>query len=389
MRVVVTGLVATYPLGGVAWDYLAYVDGLRRLGCEVLYLEDTGGWFYDPVRETFRPEASAGAAFLAASLAALDAGAVPWAVRDAGGTLLGMSEDALAAFCRGADLLLNVSGAGWLRDAYRAVRRTAYVDTDPGYTQALLERATGDGVSDESARAAALIRAHDRFFTFAERITAADCGVPACGLPWAPTRQPLVLDRWPAAPAARGAPYRTLLSWRSGAPPELRGVRYGGKEPELRRCLDLPRHLPALTFELAVSGAAPRAALRAHGWRVIEARAVSADMDAYRAYLHGARGEWSVAKDVYVALRSGWFSGRSAAFLASGRPVVVQDTGWSACYPTGAGLFAFTTLAEAIAALEAIEEDYARHAAAARALAARAFDHVTVLPRLLDAALAP
>lgn len=383
MRVVVTGLVATYPLGGVAWDYLAYVDGFRRLGAEVLYLEDTGGWFYQPRAETFTDDPRASIAYLAAALARIDAGDVVWAVRAPDGTRHGPGAVRLADFCRHADLFLNVSGGCWLRDEYRGARRTAYLDTDPGFTQATLQAVERGTATADQRFSAALIRAHDRFLTFAGAIGDPVCRVPSCGLPWKPTRQPIVLERWRVEPPPPAAAWTTVMSWTHGRPaPVIDGVEWAGKEAEMARFLDLPSRA-GVPLELAVGGRPPRAELAAHGWRVVDARCRSTTMDDYQDYLRRSRGEWSVAKQIYVALRSGWFSTRTAAYLASGRPAVVQDTGWSAHFPTGEGLFAFATPAEAAAALGAVEADYGRHAAAARALAERELDAGRVLTQLL------
>ena len=384
MRVVVTGLVATYPLGGVAWDYLAYVDGFRRLGADVLYLEDTGAWFYHPRAETFSGDAAPNLAYLRAALARVDASDGAWAVRAPDGALHGSELAAVSRFCRGADLFLNVSGACWLRDEYRGARRTVYLDSDPGFTQTKL-RAAEQGVATEDQQFSVdLIHQHDRFFTFAEHFGAADCRVPACGLEWKTTRQPVVLERWPLrAPVDAGRAYTTVMSWKvESAPPLIDGVTYGGKDVELRRFIDLPRRV-AVSLEIALGGAAPHDELNSRGWRIVDAYRQSATMDVYQDYLNASRGEWSIAKQVYVALRSGWFSTRTAFYLAAGKPAVVQDTGWSAHYPTGDGLFAFTTLDEAAAGLAAVERDYAHHCAAARAVAARELDAGRVLSRLL------
>lgn len=392
MRVVVTGLVATYPLGGVSWDYLAYVDGFRRLGAEVLYLEDTGGWFYHPAAATFSDDASPNLAYLRAALARVDAAETPWAVRAPDGTLHGVALSAVRDFCRGADLFLNVSGSCWLRDEYRGARRTAYLDTDPGFTQTKLRAAEQGIASTDQQFSVDLIHQHDRFLTYAEHIGAPDCRVPACGLDWRTTRQPVVLQRWIPRPPAltrgrepgstRGA-YTTVMSWKvESAAPVIDGVSYGGKDVEFRRFLELPSRVN-VRFELALGGKAPQDELTAHGWRVVDAYSRSTTMDAYQEYLYASRGEWSVAKQVYVALRSGWFSTRSAVYLAAGRPVVVQDTGWSAYYPTGAGLFAFDTIEQAVAGLQAIEADYHRHCEAARAVAERELAARPVLERLL------
>ena len=228
MRIVVTGLVATYPMGGMSWAYLSYVDGLRRLGHDVIYLEDTGGWFYDPSRQTFTAEIRANLRYLERALRFIGAGDVAWAVRGPDGCLYGMESGRLAKACHGADLFLNLSGSCWLRDEYRRARRTAYVDTDPGYTQAKLSAVGEGGASERDCFSAALVRAHDRFFTFAEHIGAADCGVPRCGLRWMPTRQPLVLDHWPFC-FDPGAPrFTTVMSWNSG------GRRAGDRRNPLR-----------------------------------------------------------------------------------------------------------------------------------------------------------
>ncbi len=384
MRIVVTGLVASFPLGGVAWDYLAYVDGFRRLGCEVLYLEDTGQWLYDPWRETFTGDGSANIRWLVDAFDVLDIPADRFAVRVPDGTFHGSSRQEVTRFCRSADLFLNISGSCWLRDEYRGARRTAYLDSDPGYTQAkLLAEARGIASPDESF-SVALIRQHDRFFTFAENMGQPDCSIPDGGFRWIPTRQPIVLDRWPYRFDPQASRFSTVMSWKTDVSlPMIDGVRYGGKDVEFARFLDLPSRT-RLAIEVAVAGAAPLDRLRASGWHVVSAREKSATMSSYRAYLQEARGEWSVGKNVYVALRSGWFSCRSAAYLALGKPVVVQDTGWSKHYPTGAGLFAFDTHEQAVAGLDAADADYRRHCEAARAIAESAFAADKVLGRLLE-----
>lgn len=389
MRVVVTGLVATYPVGGVAWDYLQYVLGFRALGCDVFYLEDTGRWGYDPAAQTFTPDLAAGARYLAAALAALAPDlARAWSVRAADGRHHGAEAAAVARRCARADLFLNVSGACWLRDAYREARVKAYVDTDPCYSQAKLA-AVADGTADADVRFSVdLIRAHDVFFTLGEHLGAPDCTIPTVGLRWYPTRQPIVLDCWPLDPAPPDAPFTTVMSWKiEPTPPVVDGRVYGGKDVELERFVELPARTD-LPLELALSGAAPRERLSAAGWRVVDGHAVSATPWDYRRYVLRSRGEWSVAKNAYVATRSGWFSTRSAAYLACGRPVVVQDTGWPAHVPPGPGVQPFATVDEAAAALAAVVAEYPRAREHARAVAAEHFEATRVCARLLaDAGL--
>ncbi|HEY3187504.1 MAG TPA: hypothetical protein VGJ70_08510, partial [Solirubrobacteraceae bacterium] len=293
MRVVVAGLVATYPVGGVAWDYLQYLQGFRALGCEVLYLEDTGQWLYDAAAQTFTDDAGSAVRYLADTLARLDPGlAHAWALRAPDGRYHGRDEAAVARACARADLFLNVSGACWLREPYRAARVKAYLDTDPGYSQAKLA-AVEAGIADESVRFSVdLIRRHDVFFTLGEAIGTPACPIPTAGLRWRPTRQPIVLANWPVRRAPDG-PFTTVMSWKiEPTPPVVGGRVYGGKDVELERVLTLPTETPE-TLEVALSGAAPRDRLVAAGWRVRDGHAVSATMDQYRDYLLASRGELS------------------------------------------------------------------------------------------------
>jgi hypothetical protein len=387
MRVVVTGLVATYPVGGVAWDYLQYVEGFRRLGCDVFYLEDTGQWCYDPDAATFIRDATAGARYLADAIGTLSpslAGA--WSVRGPDGVVHGRDADVVRRACAGADLFLNVSGASRLRDDYRGARVLAFVDTDPGYSQARAAAVDRGTVDPQMQDAVEIMRAHAVFFSLGEHLGAPDCAVPTGGIRWRPTRQPILLDRWAAPPAAGGA-FTTVMSWRIDPPaPIVDGIVYGGKDVEFERFLELPGHTAA-PLEVAIAGAAPRARIQAAGWHVVDAHAVSRTMADYRGYITGSRGELSIAKNAYVAPRTGWFSTRSAAYLAAGRPVILQDTGFSAHLPIGPGLHAFTTMAEAVAALDAVDRDYAAAARHAREVAVACFAAERVCERLLAEAV--
>jgi len=389
MKIVVTGLIATYPLGGVGWDYLAYVKGFQRLGHDVFYLEDTGQWLYDPRAGTFTDDVSYNTAHLADTLSrAGEHMQARWSLRAPDGTYHGAPLAQVERFCNNADLFLNVSGVCWLREQYRGARRIAYLDSDPCYSQAKLLAVEQGTATEDQAYSVGLMRAHHCFFTSAESINDPACVIPHCGLRWLPTRQPIVLDDWPATFTAAARAYTTVMSWKTDVTlPNLAGVAYGGKDVEFAKFIDLPAHTGA-HLEIALSGAAPRDELRRRGWHVVDAYERSHTLDAYRDYLRHSRAEWSIAKNAYVASRSGWFSTRSASYLALGKPVVVQDTGFGAHYPTGAGLFAFDTIDEAVAAIESIEDNYRMHCDSARALAEREFAAEVVLQRLLeDAAL--
>ena len=384
MKIVVTGLIATYPLGGVSWDYIAYVAGFARLGHEVFYLEDTGNWLYDPRSQTFTDDIAFNVRYLTDAFAFVGAPLdTHWAVRSPDGIYHGAAQATVERFCQQADLFLNVSGSCWLREGYRGARRTAYLDSDPCYSQAKLCAVERGTASDDVAYSVALIRAHDCFLTFAENIGAPSCRIPDCGLRWLPTRQPIVLDHWPMRFDRSAEAFTTVMSWKTDVTlPSIDGTTYGGKDVEFAKFIDLPRHTSS-PLEVAVAGRAPFDDLRARGWRIVDPQRHSGTMAQYREYLAGSRGEWSVAKNAYVASRSGWFSCRTAAYLALGKPAVVEDTGFSAHYPTGAGLFAFNTLEEAAAGLATVNADYRYHCQAARDLGEREFAAESVLNKLL------
>jgi hypothetical protein len=392
LRIVVTGLAATYPFGGVFWDYLQYALGFLRLGHEVLYLEDTGRWCYDPVVATFVESGRRNAAALAEALKACDpALAERWFYRDGGGRTYGRAWADVVDFCRTADLFVHVSASCWMREEYFAARRVVFIDSDPLYTQEAIPAYVAGTADDRARERVEALRRHHAFFTFAENIGAPDCRIPTALFRWRPTRQPVVLDQFEAASLAVGDRRRvltTVASWEpTEAGPVVDGVRYGAKSLEFERFMTLPARSP-VPLELALSGRPPRDRLRAHGWRVIDAWTVSHDPWAYRCYLAGSLGEWSVAKHAYVASHSGWFSGRSACYLALGVPVVVQDTAFTAAIPTGRGVLAFRTLDEAAAAIEALLADPAGHARAARDIAREYFDAERVLGRLVEDAFA-
>lgn len=390
LRIVVSGLAASYPFGGVFWDYMHYVLGLLRLGHEVLYIEDIGKWGYEPGAETFVGRGDRSAAYLARNIAALDPElADRWFLRDASGATFGRPWRKVAAYCRTADLFLDISASCWMREEYFEGPRVVLVDTDPMYTQAALPR-DGEALGPEQRWRLEMLRRHHAFFTIGENIGAPDCKIPTAGLAWAPTRQPIVLDRLADArkPSERRRPVLTTVgSWEpTEEGPLVEGVMYVGKSREFERFIDLPSRSP-LPLELALSGRPPTDRLRASGWTVRDGYQASRDPWSYLDYIGSSAGEWSVAKNAYVMASTGWFSNRTATYLALGLPAVVQDTGFSRFIPTGEGLLAFATVDEAVAAVEKLAADPARHAHAARELATEYFDSGFVLDNLLERAM--
>jgi hypothetical protein len=380
MRAVVTGMIATYPVGGVVWDYGQYALGLEEMGLEVYYLEDTGGPTYDPRVGYYGEDPSYGQAFLPEALATLSPTLAPrWHFRDLNGRTFGIAPEEFEEIVGGADLFLNVSGSCLLRDAYMTARNKTLIDTDPGWNHFVNYPKWDRNPGWQGTHG---YRAHDHFFTYAERIGEADCLLPTLGIRWIPTRPPVVLERW--GPEPPGSQWTTVMTWNNFRKPvEFDGVTYGTKEREFGKVEELPRHTSA-SLEVAVGGAdPPRERWIRHGWSVVESESISQTAGSYRGYIQKSRGEFSVAKNLYVATGSGWFSCRSVCYLAAGRPVVVQDTGYSRVIPTGEGLFAFSDLDGAVGALRAVESDYDRHQRAAQEIAAEYFGARVVLGRML------
>jgi len=380
LRIVVAGYVVRGPLGGMAWHHLQYVLGLVQLGHDVLFVEDSDDYesCWDPERERLGTDASFGLRFATDAFGRLGLGD-RWAYHDAHrGRWAGPRAAGAERTSREADLLLDVSGINPIRPWLEAIPARALIDTDPVFTQVR-------HLADESARAQAL--GHTAFFTFAENFGLEDCTVPDDGLPWQPTRQPVVLDAWPVTAGPRDGPFTTVMQWESYRAVEHAGTRYAVKAASFEPYADLP-HATTEVLELALGSAgAPREDLRRRGWRIRHPYDATRDPWVFQQYVQHSKGEWSVAKHGYAVTRSGWFSERSAGYLASGRPVVVQDTGFGNRLETGCGLLAFSTPDEARAALEDVDARYEEHCRAARELCAARFDAHDVLTSLIERAV--
>ncbi|HEY2055035.1 MAG TPA: glycosyltransferase family 2 protein [Solirubrobacterales bacterium] len=380
-KVVVLGMMSKMPVAGVVWQNLHYLLGFERLGCDAYYVE-THARTPSMLMSDPGDDSSALAAEYIAAIMRRFGLADRWAFRALhdDGSCFGMSELELERLYASADLLLNLHGGTQPLPELAAGGRLVYLETDPVQLQLELHHGVPETIE--------FLEPHSAFFTFAENWGGADCGLPAQDrFPFVPTRQPIVLDLWPDRGAHPADLYTTIGNWRQ----EWRDVTYGGerytwsKHHEFLRHLDLPGRSGA-AFELALSSCeeSDRELLRAHGWGVRDGLEVSRGIDVYRDYIGASRGEFTVAKDQNVRLRTGWFSDRSATYLASGRPVVTQDTGFGAALPTGAGLLAFDSPEGAVEAIERVDADYSIHSWAARDLAREHFDHAVVLGAMLE-----
>ncbi len=382
-RIVVLGMMTKMPVAGVVWQTVHYLVGLERLGCEVYYVEQharTPSMFM----KTEQCDGSAKASeFIDGIMRRFDL-AGRWcfhALHEPESRCFGMSDTQLRALFADADFIINLHGGTVPLPEHSATGRLVYIETDPVQLQIELH----DGVQ----QTVDFLAPHSAFFTFGENIGNPDCGLPApTQFKFLPTRQPVVCEMWDerfCAPTG-GERLTTIGNWaQQWRTVQFRGHTYTwSKHFEFLKFLDLPsRTQQPLELALASYTAEDKAMLEGHGWHVRHGLDVSTDADIYRRYIAESRGEFTVAKDQNVRLRSGWFSDRAVTFLAAGRPVITQETGFSNVLPTGAGLFGFSTMDEILAAIETMNSDYAGQCAAAREVARECFGHDVVLGRML------
>ena len=372
-----------FPVAGIGWQVLSYLEGLRRLGYEAYLIEDTGDWPYDPDQNSLTGDPSYAVNHIGRVMAWAGFSS-SWAYRSAakGGQLYGLSERKLETVLASADVLINLTGATVLREEHLSIPVRIYLETDPVSPQ--VEIAQGRRFTID------FLGAHTHHFTYGENIGRPGCPVPTDLYSYQPTRQPVVLDWWPSQPLPKATRRRftTVAQWKQTYRDiEWKGETYSwSKDVEFLKFLELPRMTSRdIELELALVADEDAVALLSdHGWAVIDGLSVSKDLFSYRNYIFDSSGEFSVAKDQNVRFNSGWFSDRSACYLACGKPVLMQDTGFGEVLPTGTGLFAFRTLDDILAALDSIESDSEKHSEAATEIANEYFRAEVVLQRLLE-----
>jgi hypothetical protein len=383
-RLVVLGMMGQCPFGGQTWLYLNWLRGLHRLGHDVTYVEDDSSWPYDPRANAIVEDPSYAVSHIGKVMARIGLGD-KWAYRPLYRSAEeihgpGMSAAKLRELYASCDALLNICGATVLNDDHMKAPFRVYVETDPVTNQ--LELANGKD------KTRAVLDAHHAIVTYGENYGRPDCGVPLDGRPYLKTRQPIDLDLWPAAARNGATAYTTIGNWKqSGHDVTWNGSTYHwSKHHEFLKFIELPRLRPAIDFDLwlNVDDAADQGTLRAHGWKWKSPLQASLDPFGYQELFRGARAEWTVAKDQNVRLRSGWFSERDVCFLASGKPVIAQSTGFENDLPTGEGLFAFKSMDEVLAAIDVVEGDYPGASKKARAVAEECFEATRVCRRFLE-----
>jgi hypothetical protein len=379
MRVIVFGMMGRCPFGGQTWLSLNWLRAFHRLGHDVWYVEDDSRWPYDPLQHTFTEDTSYALTHISTCLERIGLGG-KWAYRfaESSKTCWGLSATALNELYRTCDVLFTF-GTTVLRDEHLAAPYRVYIESDPVMSQ--LRLANGDAPTLEA------FRQHQAIFTYGENYGAVDCGVPLCGVRYQTTRQPIDLELWYACFTPDATHFTTIGNYRQKG----NDIAYNGdvyswsKHHEWAKFIELPQRTTQ-PMELAtyLDRPADREELTGRGWRVVSPYEMSLDIfGAYPDYIRRSRAEFTVAKDQNVRLRSGWFSERDACYLASGKPVIAQDTGFGNRIPTGEGLFAVSTIDQALTAIDAINSDYARHCRMARAIAEEYFEATAVADRLI------
>lgn len=377
MRILVAGTIGRSGLGGQAWAVLQYLLGFRALGHDVYYVEDCGvsSWVYNWGTSEWTTELDYPAGYVRSCLEPFGF-AGKWVYRTNDGAV-GMSVDEFREVCTTADLLIMRAVPLWVwRDEFNLPRRRAFIDVDPGFTQFSI--AQGDkGIAQGVARC-------ERRFTVGQRIGAGDCPVPMEAGPWFPTLPPVFLGEWPRVTTPADE-FTSIIRWQGFREAQHNGAAYGQRDKEFPKFFDLPKQ-SGQKFRVAMMGTKPET-LTAHGWAVAPGEVISETPQNYRDFIQQSRGEFCVPKHGYVETRGGWVSDRSVCYLASGRPVLMEETGISDCVPCGNGLVTFTGLDGAVSALEQVNNRYEQHAAAARSLAENIFSTAKVLPQFLDVAM--
>jgi hypothetical protein len=370
MTTVVVAGALTNKVGsaGEAWVRMSWVRGLEQLGLDVRFVEELPEGEIDPAAVRWFEEVS--------SRFSLDGRAT---LLHGGAAVVGPPPHALESVAAEATLV-NISGHLQTPRLMRAFRRRVMIDLDPGFTQ----------FWHQQGLPGANVEGHDAYFTVGELIGTPACSVPTGGIEWRPVRPPVVLDDWPEIASGGLDRFTTIGSWRGAfGPIEQGGRTYGLKVHEFRKVFEVPRR-SGQRFEVALdihpADHRDLEALRENGWRIVDPKEVAGDPEAFRAYVQDSGAEFSVAQGIYVETNSGWFSDRTTRYLASGRPALVQDTGFSRTLPVGDGLVAFRDLQEAVAGVADIAARYEAHCQAARRIAQEYFDARIVLTRFCEQA---
>jgi len=377
---VVVGGVGKLPVAGVSLYVLHHVVGLQQLGYDVHYVErqNRSGECFDPGTNQMTDDAAPALTCLRDLLPRFSIDESSFSFVDLEGVCHGSGWKALEKAVVRADFVLTVADPTWF-DVLELNARRAYIDGDPLFTQIAVETGVG-------SRAVAATH-YDVLFSYGTRIGRPDCTIPDAGRRWLPARPVVATSLWHVETVRPDAPVGALLHWSAGADVRHGGIDYGHKDREFSRVVDAPLRVPGRRFVLALGGGgSQKSRLLDAGWGLTDPLEATRSIDAYRSFVGECWTDLGVAKHAYVASRSGWFSDRSTCYLASGRPVLHQDTGYTDWLDTDHGVLPFSDLESLVEALERLEADYERHATAARRIAEEHFEARTVIAEMLDEA---
>jgi hypothetical protein len=386
LRIVVGGFIGLFPTGGATLDYIQYPLGLKMLGHDVYYIEDTNLY---PVYQAYGKnwdDASDCIEYLRTTMKHFGF-EDRWAYRDiASKKCFGMSIQKVKQVCSSADVFINISCSTFMREEYYNIPKRILIDSDPMFTQIQVsnEMAGETGCSTKS-----LLETHNYLFSFGENIGSNDCRIPTFDYKWIPTRQPVCLHLWESNSVTSGNSFTSIMNWSGRKKLLFASEEWGQKDVEFLKFLKVPL-LSGSAFEVVIN--APlnpesdfsKSEIESNNWNILDPKDTVSDYTQYMAFIKSSLAEFSIAKETYVKSNSGWFSCRSACYLAAGKPVVAQDTLWSKYLPTGEGLFAFTDINSAVESIRQVVSEPAIHAKAAKRIAHEYFDSTKVLTKMLN-----
>lgn len=386
LRIVIGGFIGLLPSGGVTWDYIQYPLGFHLLGHDVYYIEDTMQYSrYQSAGQQW-DDPSNSIQYLKETMQRFGL-ANRWAYRDvATNQCYGLPNEKVKEICNTADIFINVSAATYLRDEYLRIPKRILIDSDPMFTQ--VQDWEDDHPDRSFSRIQEAYQQYNHLFSFGENIGNHDCRIPTYGFTWMPTRQPICLDYWqPDGKRNNYNSFTTIMNWSTRTKLKYQHEEWGQKDVEFIKFKDIPRKFTKAKFQLIVADSSKRFSkteLKEYGWEIFDPLQKISNTTDYKSFITSSLGEFSVAKETYVKSNSGWFSCRSACYLACGRPVITQDTSWSQYIETGKGLFAFHDMDSAIDALNQVASNPEFHSRQAKIIAEEYFDSNKILKEMLN-----
>ncbi len=390
LRIVVGGYIGLYPTGGATWDYIQYPLGLKMLGHDVYYIEDTGQY---PVFQKGKDAWDDATSCVAYLKEAMDFFGLKdkWAYRDAAsGKTFGMSEGQILEICKSADIFINISCSTFPREEFMKIPKRVLIDSDPMFTQVQYALELEGGLEASVWSTIKMLQEHNYIFTFGENIGATDCRIPLFEFKWNTTRQPICIEKWQSDRSSYGTAFTSIMNWSGRKKLEYANETWGQKDVEFERFKEIPKLSHESLFEvimnrnLKIESSFDEVGLRKLGWKILDPSTTIPSPSDYQNFIWNSFGELNVAKETYVKANTGWFSCRSACYLAAGKPVIAQDTRWSKYIPSGEGLFAFDDIDNVMEAIEQVKSDYKRHSSFAKEIASQYFDSNVVLQQLLN-----